>query len=268
MAELTVHTERDPEELTEEELDSLRVGEELEEAQQEMLAGKFKDAEELEKAYIELQQKLGSPERTQPPTDSDAPAPKEEEGEVPDEPEQPEQPAEIVSLITDASAEYYQNEGKLSPETMEKLYEADSKELVSAYMQMQQDAQQQVQVKDLSDRDVIEIKNMAGGDEGYSQMTSWAADNLPQADVQAFDALVQTGEMGAIRLAVAGLRSLYQEQVGYEGRMLSGKSAVEEVDAFRSQAEVIRAMQDPRYENDPAYRNDVFQKLDRSNLDW
>ena len=86
MAELTVHTERDPEELTEEELDSLRVGEELEEAQQEMLAGKFKDAEELEKAYIELQQKLGSPERTQPPTDSDAPAPKEEEGEVPDEP--------------------------------------------------------------------------------------------------------------------------------------------------------------------------------------
>ena len=27
--------------------------------QQEMLAGKFKDAEELEKAYIELQKKLG-----------------------------------------------------------------------------------------------------------------------------------------------------------------------------------------------------------------
>ena len=74
--------------------------------------------------------------------------------------------------------------------------------------------------------------------------------------------------MGAIRLAVAGLRSLYSEKVGYEGRMLSGKAATESVDAFRSHAEVVRAMQDPRYENDPAYRNDVFNKLDRSNLDW
>lgn len=262
MAELTVNTERDPDILTEDEMDSLRVGEELQAEQQDMLAGKFRDAEELEKAYMELQQKLGQPrgEETE-----EAPAPeseKEEEDNVPDE-----EPSEIVSLISEASAEYYSNEGQLKPETLEKLYEADSKELVAAYMQMQQNQPQQ-EVPDISDRDVMEIKNMAGGEEGYAEMVGWASENMPAEDVQAFDALVATGQMGAIRLAVAGLKSLYQEQVGYEGRMLSGKSAVDTQDVFRSQAEVVRAMQDPRYDNDPAYRQDVYAKLDRSNLEW
>jgi len=265
MAELTVNTERDPDVLTEDELDSLRVGEELEAEQQDMLAGKFRDAEELERAYIELQRKLGSKESesSERVEEDTTPAPEKEEEEVPDE-----EPSEVISLINDASAEYWGNEGQLSEETLNKLYEADSKDLVAAYMQMQTEQPQQQEVVDLSDREVMEIKSMAGGDEGYSQMTSWAAENLPPADVQAFDSLVATGQMGAIRLAVAGLKSLYQDQVGYEGRMLSGKSAVETEDVFRSQAEVVRAMQDPRYENDPAYRNDVFTKLDRSNLEW
>ena len=260
MAELTINTERDPDILTEDELDSLRVGEELHAEQQDMLAGKFRDAEELEKAYMELQQKLGQP-RDEETEEAPAPEAKEEEDTVPDE------PSEIVSLISDASSEYYENEGQLSEQTLEKLYEADSKELVAAYMQMQQNAPQQ-EVPDISDRDVMEIKGMAGGDEGYAEMVGWASENLPADDVQAFDSLVATGQMGAIRLAVAGLKSLYQEQVGYEGRMLSGKSAVDTQDVFRSQAEVVRAMNDPRYESDPAYRNDVFQKLDRSNLEW
>ena len=72
MAELTVNTERDPDVLTEDELDSLRVGEELQAEQQDMLAWKFRDAEELEKAYMELQQKLG-----QPRDDEATPEPKE-----------------------------------------------------------------------------------------------------------------------------------------------------------------------------------------------
>lgn len=263
MAELTVNTERDPDVLTEDELDSLRVGEELQAEQADMLAGKFRDAEELERAYIELQRKLGSKESESSTGDEEehSPPPEEKEDEVPDE-------SPVISLINEASSEYWGNEGQLSEETLNKLYEADSKDLVAAYMQMQTTAPQQQEVVDLTDREVMEIKNMAGGDEGYSQMTGWAQENLPPQDVQAFDALVATGQMGAIRLAVAGLRSMYQEQVGYEGRMLSGKSAVETADVFRSQAEVVRAMQDPRYENDPAYRNDVFAKLDRSNLEW
>ena len=60
----------------------------------------------------------------------------------------------------------------------------------------------------------------------------------------------------------------YENQNGYEGQMLSGKAAVETQDVFRSQAEVVEAMGDPRYDRDPAYRNDVFQKLERSNIQY
>lgn len=261
MAELTVNTERDPDVLTEDELDSLRVGEELQAEQQDMLAGKFRDAEELERAYIELQQKLGEP-KSEETEEVEAPESETEESQVPDE------PSEIVSLISKASEEYYANDGQITPEMVEQLASQDSKDLIDAYLQMQGQVQPQQEAPDLTDMQVLEVKNMAGGDEAYSQMTAWAGENLSPEDVQAFDSLMATGQMGAIKLAVQGLKSMYTEQNGYEGRMLSGKSAVDVADVFRSQAEVVRAMNDPRYEQDPAYRNDVFQKLDRSNLEW
>jgi hypothetical protein len=50
--------------------------------------------------------------------------------------------------------------------------------------------------------------------------------------------------------------------------MLTGKPASNKQDAYRSQAEVVRAMTDPRYENDPAYRQDIYDKLERSNLNF
>ena len=83
-----------------------------------------------------------------------------------------------------------------------------------------------------------------------------------------FNSLLDSGNSSAIRLAVAGLKSEYDNNVGYEGRMLTGKNAAPEDPGFRSQAEVVQAMKDPRYNNDPAYRQDVFQKLERSNIQY
>ena len=61
---------------------------------------------------------------------------------------------------------------------------------------------------------------------------------------------------------------MYEKANGFEGRMLTSKASQPQVDAFRSQAEVVAAMQDPRYDKDPAHRQDVFAKLDRSNLEY
>ena len=47
------------------EAESLRIGEEMVEAQEQRLAGKYKNTEELEAAYIELQKKLGEKEDVQ-----------------------------------------------------------------------------------------------------------------------------------------------------------------------------------------------------------
>ena len=248
-------------EFTEEEQDSLQVGEQIAEAESQLLAGKYENAEELEKAYLELQQKLGS-------NDNEEWTGQEDEEEVEQE-EEVEIPA-AQGLITDASSEYAEN-GQLSDETMARFSEMSTSELVNAYIEMQANApQQQVeQVSDLTEADVNSIRNAAGGEQAYSSLMQWAGENLPEASVSAFDALVETGNKEAIQLAVAGVRAEYERVNGVDGELLTGKAPTQTTDVFRSQAEVVRAMADPRYDDDPAYRQDVYEKLERSNnIQW
>ena len=163
----------------------------------------------------------------------------------------------------------YAESGELTPEVMDQFNQMSSQDLVNAYIEMQGNlpTQQQAPV-DISESEVNYIKNSVGGEQQYNQLMEWAGDNLDPAYVDAFNELTNNGSAAAIQLAVAGLNSQYQEQNGYEGRMLTGREAQTSSDVFRSQAEVIAAMQDPRYDRDPAYRNDVFEKLDRSNIDF
>ena len=62
-----VQTETMPDNLTPEEQDSLKVGEEISQQEDQLLAGKYKSAEELEKAYKELESKLGQKTETPDP---------------------------------------------------------------------------------------------------------------------------------------------------------------------------------------------------------
>ena len=111
---------------------------------------------------------------------------------------------------------------------------------------------------------VSEVKNFAGGDEAYSNMVNWASENLDQKSISAFDEIINTGSVDSIKLAVTALKSQYDNANGYGGTMLSGKPPTTSKDVFRSQAELVNAMSDPRYEKDPAYRQDLIEKLDRS----
>ena len=240
--------------LTEEEQNSLEVGQGLKEQQEELLAGKYKSAAELEKAYVELQKKLGE--------SSD-----EEQGEAqPTEEEAPEaSPAQ--TLITDASAEYAEK-GELSEEMMSKFSEMSSQDLVQAYMEMQANAPKAegAEPVELSDSDVNTIKNSVGGDAEYSKVVNWASTNMSESQIQAYDDIIATGNAEAIQMMVNGLKAQYDSSNGFEGRMLTGKAANNSSDVFRSQEEVVSAIADPRYDRDPAYRNDVLEKLERSDV--
>ena len=256
MAELSIDMEQGQPEFSEEELDSLQRGEQAMAEQQEMLAGKFKDAEELEKAYIELQKKLGTrdePEETEEVREQET----SEEIEV--------TPAQ--ELITSASAEYYEK-GELTPETMERFKEMSSSELVETYLKMQQEQpQQQVEAtRDLTDAETNAIFNQVGGEASYNNLMEWASENLPDSYTQAYDDVIDKGNPYAIQIALAGLQAQYEAANGVDGNLRTGRAVVEKADTFRSQAEVIQAMNDPRYESDPAYRQDVFQKLERSEI--
>ena len=253
--------------LTPDEQDSLQVGEAMEAEQETLLAGKYENAKELEKAYVELSKKLGekgdeTSEETGDTESSNTETKEEEEEET-------SQDSPVTSLINEASDEFYKNNNSISAETLDKFSEMSSRELVEAYIATQQNAAApEPESIDLTEAQVNVIKNSAGGDAEYSKIVGWAAENLPKADVDAFDSLVSSGNEGAIKLAVSGLKAQYENANGYEGRMVTGKAPKTTGDTFRSQAEVVEAMSDPRYDQDPAYRMDIMDKLDRSDLSF
>jgi len=242
-------------EFSEDEQNSLEVAEKLGQEEAKQYAGKFNNAEDLEDAYLELQKKLGS-------NDEDT------EVDTLDETEE-EEVSPGVSLITDASEEYYANEGKLSSETMERFGEMSSQDLVNAYMEIQaNNPNPQQESADLTDAEMNQVYNSAGGEKAYETMVNWASDNLADKKLDAFNSIINQGDATAIQIAVAGLKSEYDNAEGYEGRMLTGKAAASSRDVFRSQAEVVQAMKDPRYARDEAYQQDIFDKLERSNVQF
>ena len=235
-------TETIPNNLTTDEQDSLAVGEKIVEQQEQLLAGKYKNAQELEKAYVELQSKLGE---------------NKEETETASAEEQPKDTpkmSEGATLITDASKEYYDNGNKLSPETLAKFSSLSSQDLIKAYMEVQSNPEFQQQPSDpvdITPQQVNQIKNAAGGEQAYANIVNWAKSNVNPDQLEAFNNVVNSGNIPAIQLAVSGLKAEYDNANGVEGRMVTGKTAPNNGAVFRSQAALVNAMNDPRYDKDP-----------------
>jgi len=209
-------------------------------------AGKFKSAEDLEKAYKELEKKLGQKDETTQEEGDDTQDVSEESDEEVVE-------SEEVQTILKASEEYYSNDNQLSPETVQKLKELPSEKLVEAYLELQKNASP-VAARPLSDAEAQDIVKSVGGQDAYSETLAWAAENLTPAEVAAYDNVVNSGNKDAIFFAVQALNQRYRDAVGFEGKQVSGKAVKNSIKGFRSQAELARAISDPRYRNDPAYR--------------
>jgi hypothetical protein len=228
---------------------------ELEANDHTQYAGKFKSAEDLEKAYLELQKKLGSKEEGEVEDDSI----QEETGEP--EPETEQSPvSKRVDFLKEASEEYYSNDNALKPETLQKLKEMPSEDLIDAYMEMQK-TNPVAKAPPLSDDAAKTIVDSVGGQDAYNDTLSWAADNLKPEEVAAYDNVVNSGNKDAIFFAVQALNQRYKDSVGFEGQQISGRAPKSTVKGFRSNAELANAISDPRYRNDPAYRYDIEQKL-------
>ena len=231
--------------LSAEEQDSLKVGEQMQEAQDNLLAGKYKNAEELEKGYLELQQKLSS----------NQPAEKAE-------PEQTEESAEpnILDRIWEEST----SQEEFSPELTEEISKMSSTELANMYLDYRQANEGAEPARDFSQEEIQQLHGVVGGEKNYASMIDWAQKSLNEQEVNMFDAVMAKGDPLAAFFAVRSLAYAYNDAVGYDGNVVQGKAPKQNTDQFRSQQELITAMSDPRYENDPAYRQDVMDKLTRS----
>ena len=100
-----------------------------------------------------------------------------------------------------------------------------------------------------------------GGAESYNQLVAWAAANLNPQEVAAYNRQVGSSDPEILKWAVAGLQARYVAATGERPNLLSGVAGGVPGVGFRSRAEVTAAMSDPRYERDPAYREEVAQKI-------
>tara|TARA_B100000214_G_scaffold370368_1_gene344896 strand:+ start:445 stop:1227 length:783 start_codon:yes stop_codon:yes gene_type:complete len=260
MAETLTYSESEPtgsEEVTlnESEQEALQVGEQLEKEQgNAKLAGKFESPEQLEKAYMELQSKLGSRDEIE----------SEEEEEYAEQDEDEEYDSSFLDEI------YEQAKGEPSDEFVEKLNQMEVSELADMYVQYREQVEQNQtnQSSDFSNEEVEGLYGLVGGKEQYGNLMSWAVDTLSPQEVQMFDAVMDRGDANAAYWAIRSLAMQYADANGYEGNRISGKAPRNDSRQFKSQAELVQAMADPRYDKDEAYRAEIMSKLSDSNLNF
>ena len=251
--------------LSAEEQDSLEVGRAMVEAQDDLLAGKYKDAKELEKAYVELSKKLGEKsDGDSEETESESEPVDEKSEETEDEPEEENPTAALLDNLYQQAVE-----GKdFSKETLQELQNSKPEDIANLYLQYRNEQENNPAntTGDFSENDVKELKGVVGGEENYNNMLTWAQQNLSEQEIGMFDQVMGRGDPLSAFFAIRSLAYRYNDAIGYDGKMVTGKAPSTKGDTFRSQAEVVKAMSDPRYDRDPAYRLDIQEKLERSNI--
>ena len=130
----------------------------------------------------------------------------------------------------------------------------------------QEEKQEEATEGQLTEEQAQQLYTMVGGEKAYQSMLEWAGQNLSKEEVEMYDSVMGAGNANSIYFAVQALSNKYSEAVGSEGQLLTGRGTTESNAVFRSQSELVQAMNDPRYDNDPAYRSDVMTKLENSDL--
>jgi len=286
-------TPADAPELSEDEQNSLEVAEQLQKEEASLLAGKFENAQELENAYIELQKKLGSQDskdtEVEPAAESNTDTDTEtetstvnegykEDGTVDYEAVNTQYGDKLGALFQENNIDpweinkhFHETKGEITDEMYKSLEETGlSRASIDSYLagRAAESGYTTAETADLTEAEVNKIQESVGGAEQYRRMIAWASENMEQQTLETFNTMISNGNADAVQLAVNGLKAEYEAKEGYEGKMLTGKPAKASSDVFRSQAEVVKAMSDIRYDRDPAYRQDIYDKLERSNLQF
>ena len=242
----------------------------------ELLAGKYKSVEDLEKAYKELQTKLSRGQSTAPEAEDNNAADDETDGND-EEDDKPAGDAReiygdlIGGKLDDAGINFqdmnvrWQQTGTLESGDYDQLAEAGfNRDMVDAYLSgLQYKATQDTA---LSVKEVASIKESLGGEAEYRKMIEWAGENLAPEEVEGFNQIINSQPMAAVKMAVTGLHARYSAVEGREPKLIGGRASKGSSDKFESTAQLVEAMSDPRYSKDPAYQRKIQEKLGRSSI--
>jgi len=176
----------------------------------------------------------------------------------------------LAGKFKDASSleqAYLELQKKLG-EPKEDVRDEEGEQETEAPEEVEETSDKEPEAEGLTEAQAQELFKMVGGEKAYQSMITWAGQNLSQAEIQMYDSVMGKGDPNAIFFAVQALAAKYGDATGSEGQMLSGKSAKSEDNSFQSQQELVQAMSDPRYDNDPAYRRSVLNKLANSDVEF
>jgi len=218
----------------------------------EWLPEKFQSPEAMAEAYRNLEQRLSQ---------GDKPEPIAEDASLEDLQAVPQ------SLTSEALSQYtqeYMEKGELSDESYSDLASKGvDRTAVDSYISGQ---------RALVEQNLQQVYNEVGGQSEYSTLVDWATRNLQQGDIDTFNEAVQstnpdgTLNMSRAMFAVKGLKAQREGAEGRQPELLQGATGSATGNVFKSTAQVIAAMQDEKYEKDPAYRQEVQDRLAVSNV--
>ena len=231
-----------------------------------LILGKFKSVEDLAASYKELEGKLGQVSEEDQATE-ETEEQTQEEGEFDAEEYYGDGLASVLEEVgIDAQdiTQRFTDTGEISEDDYSKLGEAGfSKQVVDTYL----DGLRGVGEGDeIPTQQIQNIKDSVGGDQAYEQMADWCQQNLSEQEIKAFDKITETADAPVIQLAVEGLYTRYQNAMGIEPDLVTGRPAASGPNPYRSTAEVVAAMSDKRYGKDVSYTEDVQRRLDGSDV--
>ena len=220
-------------------------------AKPEGIPDKFYDAETgkvdydaMAKSYTELEKKQSGKPEVDPPVK---------------EPKTADEAVEKAGLDMGAlTAEYDANEG-LTDDSYAALEAVGiPKATVDQYIQGQKALVAQAQT---------EAYSLTDGKEGYEAMSQWAKANLSAEELTNYNTQVNSPNSKVRSMAIRGLHAQFSADSG-EGKPLvhGNNSATADGSGYKSRAQMIEAMQDSKYQSDPAYRAEVEAKVARSSF--
>ena len=210
------------------------------------LPEKFKSAEDMAKAYSELESKMGSQTQPDPPE-----APVQELTEQ-----------QATEMMSEKGLDYqkYQKEfstnGELTQESYKELAESGlPREMVDGYIKGQQSLIEQARQEGFQ---------IAGGEDQFNEMMTWAERNLSPSEIQQYNNMLGN-DAEKNRFAIRSLNALWKQENGSAPNLINGRSSSAPT-GYGSWEQISEAMRDPRYQKDPAYRQAVERKVMSSNL--
>jgi len=241
------------------------------------ILGKFNSVEDLAASYKELEGKLGDVAKTKEEPVAEEVVEYQEDGSVNYDLARQQYGEKLGELFEQSKIDpfainkhYQENNGTITEEHYKQLEQTGlPRNLIDSYLNGLQPQEGTQPTADPSFPEYEDIVGIAGGEEKYLEMLQWMDGNIPKEELQEFDKVVDAEKRNIpqVTLAVQKMFTRYRNAMGVEPKLISGQtSSSPNTKVFRSNAEVVAAMRDPRYKTDIAFQHEVQRRLAESNV--